>query len=92
MFSGNSIVGELFNSNRAPFILRYLSLYLPPLFLIFSLWIIEVEVNYEQLRPSTTNTNSTNITESQQQFETIRIVYMNETGAIPEICVYRVNT
>uniref|UniRef100_A0A915PG25 Acetyl-CoA carboxylase central domain-containing protein n=1 Tax=Meloidogyne floridensis TaxID=298350 RepID=A0A915PG25_9BILA len=36
--------------------------------------ITEVEVNYEQLRPSTTNTNSTNITESQQQFETIRII------------------
>nr|CAD2161780.1 unnamed protein product [Meloidogyne enterolobii] len=53
--------------------------------------ITEVEVNYEQLRPSTTNTNSNNIAESQQHFETIRIVYMNETGAIPEICVYRIN-
>uniref|UniRef100_A0A1I8B440 Atx10homo_assoc domain-containing protein n=1 Tax=Meloidogyne hapla TaxID=6305 RepID=A0A1I8B440_MELHA len=50
--------------------------------------ITEVEVNYEQLRPSNNSTNE--ITES-QQFETIRIVYMNETGAIPEICVYRRN-
>lgn len=45
--------------------------------------VTEVEVSYEQqtlLEPN-----------GRTQFETVRVVYMNETGAIPEICIYRVN-
>jgi hypothetical protein len=47
--------------------------------------VTEVEVSYEQLIHLEPGQNG------RTQFETIRLVYMNETGAIPEICIYRVS-
>jgi hypothetical protein len=47
--------------------------------------VTEVEVSYEQQKLEEPGPNG------RSQFETIRLVYMNETGAIPEICIYRVS-